>query len=63
MIEQLKLDHIQNTFPKLTETNQYYVLGLIEGLKYAQGRDKLVLQIPNSFLEVKQSSLEQKTCT
>lgn len=31
-----KLEYLQCTFPKLTETNQYYVLGLAEGIKQAQ---------------------------
>jgi hypothetical protein len=32
-----KLAQLQCTFPKLTEANQHYVLGLAEGLKRAQG--------------------------
>jgi len=31
-----KLAQLQCTFPKLTEVNQHYVLGLAEGLKRAQ---------------------------
>jgi len=31
-----KLAQLQCTFPKLTEVNQQYVLGLAEGLKRAQ---------------------------
>jgi len=31
-----KVEKLQCTFPKLTEANQYYVLGLAEGLKRAQ---------------------------
>jgi len=31
-----KLAQLQCTFPKLTEANQHYVLGLAEGLKRAQ---------------------------
>jgi hypothetical protein len=31
-----KSKQLQCTFPKLTETNQQYVLGLAEGLKRAQ---------------------------
>jgi len=31
-----KLEKLQCTFPKLTEANQQYVLGLAEGLKTAQ---------------------------
>jgi hypothetical protein len=31
-----KLTQLQCTFPKLTEANQQYVLGLAEGLKRAQ---------------------------
>jgi hypothetical protein len=32
----IKLAQLQCTFPKLTEVNQHYVLGLAEGLKRAQ---------------------------
>ena len=35
-IENIKLEKLQCTFPKLTEVNQHYVLGLAEGLKRAQ---------------------------
>jgi len=35
-IENIKLEKLQCTFPKLTEANQQYVLGLAEGLKRAQ---------------------------
>jgi hypothetical protein len=36
-----KLEKLQCTFPKLTEANQHYVLGLAEGLKRAQkGKQK-----------------------
>jgi len=35
-IENIKLEKLQCTFPKLTEVNQHYVLGLAEGLKWAQ---------------------------
>jgi len=38
VLEQVKLEHLQVFFPRLTESNQQYVLGLVEGLKYAQGR-------------------------
>jgi len=31
-----KLEKLHCTFPKLTEANQHYVLGLAEGLKRAQ---------------------------
>jgi len=31
-----KLEKLQCNFPKLTEVNQHYVLGLAEGLKRAQ---------------------------
>lgn len=36
-----RLMHLQCTFPKLTETNQFYVLGLAEGLKQAQGAARI----------------------
>jgi hypothetical protein len=35
-----KLEKLQCTFPRLTEANQHYVLGLAEGLKRAQ-KDKV----------------------
>jgi len=36
-----KLEKLQCAFPKLTEANQYYMLGLAEGLKRAQkGKDE-----------------------
>jgi len=35
-IDNIKLEKLQCTFPKLTEANQQYVLGLAEGLKRAQ---------------------------
>ena len=38
MIEQIKLKHLEITFLKLTETNQFYILGLVEGLKHSQGK-------------------------
>jgi len=43
-----KLEKLQYTFPKLSEMNQYYVLGLAEGLKRAQGG-----RSPNSQNKVK----------
>jgi len=36
MANSTKVDHLKTTFPKLTEANQQYVLGLAEGLKQAQ---------------------------
>jgi hypothetical protein len=33
-----KQGRLQCTFPKLTEANQQYVLGIAEGLKHAQKR-------------------------
>jgi len=36
MSHENKLEKLQCTFPKLTEANQHYVLGLAEGLKRAQ---------------------------
>jgi len=37
MIKQFKLKHLQCAFLKLTEDNMFYILGLVEGLKHAQG--------------------------
>jgi len=34
--DNVKLEKLHCTFPKLTEENQHYVLGLAEGLKRAQ---------------------------
>ncbi|MCL2720536.1 MAG: hypothetical protein FWD47_04260 [Treponema sp.] len=50
MIEQFKLAHLQCSFPKLTETNQHYVLGLVEGLKHSQvtNREKQVQKTPDN---------------
>jgi len=40
-----RLEKLQCTFPKLTEANQQYVLGLAEGLKQAQnGMQKNVFE-------------------
>jgi|GEM_PF-5054708 len=40
VLERMKIDikqkRLQCTFPKLTEPNQEYILGIAEGLKYAQ---------------------------
>jgi hypothetical protein len=38
VINHIPLDQLQHTFPKLTEANQQYVLGLTEGLRYAQNK-------------------------
>ena len=43
-IDSKKLNQLQSTFPKLTEGNQHYVLGLAEGLKRAQG-DKVAKKV------------------
>jgi hypothetical protein len=32
-----KSEKLQCTFVKLSEDNQLYIIGLVEGLKYAQG--------------------------
>jgi len=52
-----KLAQLQCTFPKLSEANQHYVLGLAEGLKRAQkGRLKTDLW----RMEMKALQLEQQ---
>ena len=38
MKEQQKLEHLQFTFPKLTEVNQQYMLGVALGLTHAQSK-------------------------
>jgi hypothetical protein len=37
MINYAKLEQLQKNFPKLIQMNQQYILGVTEGLKYAQG--------------------------
>jgi len=39
-VDKMKLKKLHCTFPKLTETNQFFVLGLAEGLKHAQVTSK-----------------------
>jgi hypothetical protein len=36
IVDNTKIDKLQCTFPKLTEANQQYMLGVAEGLRYAQ---------------------------
>ena len=57
MVKQQKLEHLRCTFPKLTETNQHYVLGLAEGLKQAQGnvRNISVGKVSDVYIENKLS--------
>jgi len=38
MVQRTKLEQLQYAFPKLTEFNQQFVLGLTEGLKHAQNK-------------------------
>ena len=40
------IEKLQCAFPRLTEANQFYVLGLIEGLKHAQIREKEPVMFP-----------------
>jgi len=68
MLERLKLSHLQYAFAKLTENNQFYVLGIAEGLKHAQGvkTERLNIQTPDGFIRGesvfdKQSS-KRKNC-
>jgi len=46
MWDNVKLEHLRCTFPRLTETNQSYVLGLAEGLKQAQGKARGAVPVP-----------------
>jgi len=50
MIEQLKLRHLQYAFLKLTEVNQFFILGFIEGLMVTQSKceRKLITKVPNA---------------
>jgi hypothetical protein len=68
MQNNLRLVHLKCSFPRLSETNQFYILGLAEGLKYAQGiGEKPMVKIPDGATNTKPvfyiRSLEQKTCT
>ena len=38
MENNVRLERLQCTFPKLTEANQYFVMGIVVGLKYSQGK-------------------------
>jgi hypothetical protein len=38
IVNNAKVATLQCAFPKLTEANQQYVLGVAEGLKYAQSK-------------------------
>jgi len=51
MVEQIKLKHLENTFLKLTETNQFFILGLVEGLKNAQGNTNGKLLIKKDVIK------------
>lgn len=62
MINQLNLEHLQSAFPKLTEANQHYVLGLAEGLKHAQGkvqenRDSILVKATGNGAETREKKL------
>ena len=67
MMKYSKLIQLNCSFPKLTETNQVYVLGLVEGLKYAQKKSsgKSLVKTPDSLMNTNQAfynrSLERKT--
>ena len=39
MENNVKLERLKCTFPKLTEANQHYILGIAAGLKYAQKKN------------------------
>ncbi|MCL2269932.1 MAG: hypothetical protein FWC24_01180 [Treponema sp.] len=43
IINNARLLHLQYTFPRLTETNQSFVLGLAEGLRQAQRKTGFVI--------------------
>ena len=36
MEKNVRLERLKCTFPKLTEANQHYILGIAAGLKYVQ---------------------------
>jgi hypothetical protein len=64
----IKIGKLQCTFPKLTETNQEFMLGLAEGLKFAQynSKEKKEVKMPD-VTETKSAfytrSFERKTCS
>jgi hypothetical protein len=51
-----KLKELRSSFPKLTEENQQYMLGMTEGLKYAQK----ALECPDPKTALKQEKRKQK---
>jgi len=63
-------DKLHNNFPKLTDNNQNFIIGLIEGLKHAQSnknnKEKQlktldnVIGVNSAFYN---SSLGRKTCS
>jgi len=55
MNNEIKLSHLQCSFPRLTDKNQQYVIGLVEGLKYAQGN-------ANGKVLVKKEVIKFKEC-
>ncbi|MCL2808871.1 MAG: hypothetical protein FWD24_02260 [Treponema sp.] len=54
IINQVKIERLQFSFSKLTETNQHYVIGLVEGLKHAQvnRKEKQILKMPDNAKSV-----------
>jgi len=69
MKEQKRLEHLHCTFLRLTEINQIYMIGLVEGLMYAQdvSRKATLVKIPVDSQESKSvfysRSDERKTCS
>jgi len=65
MIINGKLEKLQCTFPKLTEANQQYMLGLAEGLKRAQngrhGEQPKAVK-PGSGKQMEEHGAENKFC-
>ena len=56
-----KLEHLKCAFPKLTEANQQYMLGVAEGLKYAQNNGEKEKQNGMKTGEVSTEGGIQKT--
>jgi len=56
MKEQKKLEQLFCAFPRLTEINQVFVLGLAEGLIYTQGKKKgkIVGKMKDRVIEIKE---------
>jgi len=68
MCDETKLLYLRCFFSELTEVNQQYILGLVDGLVHAQGvsKGKQQVKTPDNYKSVKPAfykcSIERKTC-